>query len=32
MLAKVWPAAVMGIDAYSLEVEVDSGFGDSLKS
>lgn len=30
MLAKVWSAAVNGIDAYSVEVEVDSGFGDSV--
>ena len=30
MLAKVWSAAVNGIDAYSVEVEVDSGIGDSL--
>src|SRR3954467_13292211 len=30
MLAKVWSAAVNGIDAYSVEVEVDSGFGDTV--
>lgn len=30
MLAKVWSAAVNGIDAYAVEVEVDSGFGDTL--
>ncbi len=30
MLAKVWSAAVSGVDAYSVEVEVDSGFGDSV--
>ncbi len=30
MLAKVWSAAVNGIDAYPVEVEVDSGFGDTM--
>src|ERR1044071_6814735 len=30
MLAKVWSAAVNGIDAYSVEVEVDSGFGETI--
>ncbi|MDB6040773.1 MAG: ATP-binding protein [Verrucomicrobiales bacterium] len=30
MLAKVCSAAVQGIDAYPVEVEVDSGWGDSL--
>lgn len=30
MLAKVWSAAVSGIDAYSVEVEVDSGFGETV--
>lgn len=30
MLAKVWSAAVNGIDAYSVEVEVDSSFGDTV--
>jgi magnesium chelatase family protein len=30
MLAKVWSAAVSGIDAYSVEVEVDAGFGETV--
>jgi magnesium chelatase family protein len=30
MLAKVWSAAVNGINAYPVEVEVDSGFGDTM--
>src|SRR3954469_3502909 len=29
MLAKVWSAAVNGIDAYAVEVEVDAGPGDT---
>ncbi len=29
MLAKVWSAAVNGIDAYSVEIEVDCGYGDT---
>src|SRR3954463_1671580 len=30
MLAKVWSAAVNGIDAYPVEVEVDTGPGDTV--
>src|SRR3954469_17001555 len=30
MLAKVWSAAVNGIDAYPVEVEVDAGFGETI--
>lgn len=30
MLAKVWSAAVNGIDAFPVEVEVDSGFGETV--
>jgi hypothetical protein len=30
MLSKVCSAAVNGIDAYPVEVEVNSGYGDSL--
>jgi hypothetical protein len=30
MLAKVCSAAVNGIDAYPVEVEVNSGFGDTI--
>src|SRR5688572_19608606 len=30
MLAKVWSAAVNGIEAYPVEVEVNAGFGETL--
>ena len=30
MLARVFSAAVNGVDAYPIEVEVNSGFGESL--
>ena len=30
MLSKVWSAAVGGIEAYPVEVEVNVGYGDSL--
>jgi magnesium chelatase family protein len=30
MLAKVWSAAVNGIEAYPVEVEVDAGFGETV--
>jgi hypothetical protein len=30
MLAKVCSAAVLGIDAYPVEVEVNAGFGDTF--
>jgi hypothetical protein len=30
MLAKVCSAAVNGIDAYPVEIEVNAGFGDTL--
>lgn len=30
MLSKVCSAAVNGIDAYPVEVEVDAGFGDTI--
>ena len=30
MLARVLSAAVNGVDAYPIEVEVNSGFGESL--
>ena len=30
MLARVWAAAVNGIEAYPVEVEVNAGWGDTL--